>query len=669
MNFFKIKQLPFWFYPVKLIFALYVLGILVFTLLRLLFFVIYFNQISQISEHAFWEILAAFFMGWRFDTVVSMYLLAVPTVFLFFTFPFHKLRNFILTFVIYFVGIVYPITFLVSFADIPYFGQFGCRFNTMAFAWIDNPRFVIGMIFGEIRYWIYILPLTMLIFGWVRIIKLIIRINRQKMSVFQTQKFSFFVSSIYFFTMLVAFSIMFLGMRGRVEKKSPIRIGTAFISNYNFINQLGLNPSFTLLRSWLDDLQAENKPLSLMDDKEALLFMKRELGISNSISNESPIARKILDTAISPRPNVVMVIMEAMSASKMKKYGNPEDLTPNLEKLAPHALFFNNIYSAGIHTYNGIYSSLYSFPSLLKKHTMNEFPTPIYTGLPGILKQNGYTNTFILTHDDQFDNMAGFLKANHYDKIVSQKNYPFKEVLSTLGVPDHYMFKYAIENTINENVKEPFFATFMTGSDHGPHIIPKNIAFKSNHSDILVSIIEYADWSIGYFLDLARKQPWFENTIFVFVADHGYSGTSPYEVSMDYHHIPFIIYSPKYIPHGREYNQVGLQVDVAQTVLGFLKLSYINSTQGINLLENNRKYAVFSSDDKIGCLNDSLLSIIHPDGSQKMYFYKQKSMEDVCAKYKDIADDMKKYAYAYIQSTQWLIQNHYSSSGLNKKGF
>lgn len=662
----KCVKMPSWMFPMRLIFCFYLLGIVVYTLLRILFFAIYFHQTKQIGGNVLAEVLAAFFMGWRFDTVVSMYLLALPTVFLFFTYPFSKIRKRATLYAIRFIGIVYPVTFLVSFADIPYYGQFGSRFSTMAFAWMDNPKFVIGMILGEFRYWLYIIPLLTILFLWIKIIGVCLKKIKIRLDNQNPFRFTMKISVSYFFTFLLLLLVMFIGMRGRIEKKSPIRIGTAFISNYNFINQLGLNPSFTLLRSWLDDLNTENLSLSLINDQQALTLMKSELKIEKTIPNESPIARVQTDSLEAKHPNVVLVIMEAMSASKMKKYGSEYDLTPNLENLAPHAYFFNSIYSAGIHTNNGIFSTLYSFPALLKKHPMNEFPTPIYTGLPGIMKDKGYENTFILTHDDQFDNMAGFLKANHYDNIVSQRDYPSTEVLSTLGVPDHYMFEYAIKNVFNRNKKKPFFVTFMTGSDHGPHIIPKNISFKPKNSDILLSIVEYADWSIGHFLELARKESWFDNTIFIFVADHGYSGHSPYEVSLDYHHIPFIIYSPKYIPEGKEFNQIGLQVDVAQTVLGFLNQSYTNSTMGINLLKERRKYAVFSTDDKIGCLNDSLFSIIHPDGSQKMYYYTQKSMVDVSSKYKEIAEDMKKYAYSYIQASQWLIQNHFTSSGTKK---
>ncbi len=652
--------------PFLFIAKLYLLGIFFFTLFRLLFFGIYFSQINQIESHQLTTILSAFFMGWRFDTVISMYILAIPTLFVFFGFPFLRIRKFIVQFSIYFVAVTYSIAFLVSIADIPYYGQFGSRFSTMAFAWLDNPTFVFGMILGEYRYWLFSIPLILSQFFWLKFLFRIKKSYYFQIGIEHVRKITAQTYLIYFSFVIMSMAVMFLGMRGRIEKKSPIRIGTAFTSNYNFPNQLGLNPNFTLLRSWLDDINSENKPLTLMDDQKAIALIQKELKVITPILNESPIARQVLDANKSSRPNVVLVIMESMSAQKMKKYGNELDLTPNLERLAPHAYFFNNIYTAGIHTYNGIFSTLYSFPALLKKHPMNQFPIPEYTGLPGILKKSGYHNTFFLTHDDQFDNMGGFLTANHFDKVVSQKDYPSKEVVSTLGVPDHFMFEFAVKKELLNDKKVPFFAAFMTSSDHGPYIVPKNIDFKPKSTELRTAIVEYADWAIGHFLEIAKKESWFENTIFVFVADHGYAGSSPYEISLDYHHTPFIIYSPKYIPEGKEFNQVGLQVDVASTVLGFLHINFINSTPGMDIIKDTRKYAVFSSDDKIGCLNDSLFSIIQADGTQKMFLYKTKSMEDVSKKYKSIADDMKSYAYAYIQSSQWLIMNNFTQSGLKK---
>jgi phosphoglycerol transferase MdoB-like AlkP superfamily enzyme len=264
--------------------------------------------------------------------------------------------------------------------------------------------------------------------------------------------------------------------------------------------------------------------------------------------------------------------------------------------------------------------------------------------------------------------MGGFLKANHFDEIISEKDYPSKEVLSTLGVPDHFMFEYALkEISKKQSSKTPFFAAFMTGSDHGPYIIPKNISFKPKTSDTKTAIVEYTDWSIGHLIELAKKEPWFSNTIFVFIADHGFSGSSSYEISLDYHHSPFIIYSPKYIPVGKEFNQIGLQIDVSPTVLSFMHLNYLNNTMGIDLLKDKREFATFSSDDKIGCLNDSLYAIIRTDGTMTMFLYKAKNTENVFDKYPELAKKMKNFSYSFLQASQWLIKNKFASQAVLKK--
>ncbi|NIW79842.1 MAG: sulfatase-like hydrolase/transferase, partial [Calditrichae bacterium] len=93
------------------------------------------------------------------------------------------------------------------------------------------------------------------------------------------------------------------------------------------------------------------------------------LNIPESASYQSPIARKI-EPVESPRyENVILVLMENMSAGKMGIFGNPAHLTPHLDSLATHqSYFFNNFYSSGIHTFTGIYSTLFGFPPLLSKH-------------------------------------------------------------------------------------------------------------------------------------------------------------------------------------------------------------------------------------------------------------------------------------------------------------
>jgi phosphoglycerol transferase MdoB-like AlkP superfamily enzyme len=128
-----------------------------------------------------------------------------------------------------------------------------------------------------------------------------------------------------------------------------------------------------------------------------------------------------------------------------------------------------------------------------------------FDGLSTILKSHNYTNLFFTTHDGQFDNYAGFLYNNNFHKIYDIKDYPTSEVVSDMGVPDDFMFRFSIP-IYNELFQKntPFFSVMFTGSDHLPYNIPSY--FKPKNSHIKEQIVEYADWSLRQFMEEAKKQ-------------------------------------------------------------------------------------------------------------------------------------------------------------------
>ncbi len=118
--------------------------------------------------------------------------------------------------------------------------------------------------------------------------------------------------------------------------------------------------------------------------------------------------------------------------------------------------------------------------------------------------------------------------------------------MSTLGVPDDYMFEFSTPK-LNDLFRDgkPFFAAYMTASDHGPLIIPEDVPFHPRSNDMQHQIVEYADWPIEQFIKLASHQEWFRNTIFVFIADHGsVTENNIYDMPLSYHHTLLIIYAP-----------------------------------------------------------------------------------------------------------------------------
>jgi phosphoglycerol transferase MdoB-like AlkP superfamily enzyme len=220
-----------------------------------------------------------------------------------------------------------------------------------------------------------------------------------------------------------------------------------------------------------------------------------------------------------------------------------------------------------------------------------------------------------------------------------------------LGVPDDYMFRFAIP-LLNDlaKTKKPFLSVFMTASDHGPYYIPEY--FKPSAKDIKEQIVQYADWSLKQFMQQAAKQHWYENTVFVFIADHGALTATPYDLSLDYHHTPLLFFSPSgQISKGTN-NQLGSQLDVFPTLMGLLNRSYLNNTLGIDLVSENRPYILLNDDDKIGVLDSDYLLIMKPGEPSKLYQYISLDRTNYARTYPDKVKDMETYAKSQMQVFQ-----------------
>jgi len=602
-----------------------------------------FDRIDE-KEVAILTIFKSFIMGVRFDIVISGYILILPTlIFLTLELIGFKSKS-IKQFFFYWIYILFTIAFTVSTADIPYFNQFYDRFSVGAFEWMESYKIVISMIFQEPKYFLFIIPFILLEIVFYILLKKIFEQENE------TQKINFFLNT---FVSLIFLAIVFLGIRGRIEEKSPIRIGTAYFSNNSFLNKLGLNPSFTLIRSYLDSKDKDNRVVKFMDDKLAIEMVQKNLGITKTQYN-SPIAREVQpDTLLSAQPNVVLIIMESMSAAKMKRHGSTEELTPFLDSLSHNSIYFENIYTAGKHTFNGIFSTLFSFPALYRQHSMKT--SNQYDGISTSLLKNGYSTTYFTTHDSQFDNIEGFLRSNNFQNVISQSDYPASEVKTTLGVPDDFMFRFSIPkiNELSER-ENPFFVTFMTTSDHSPFYVPEY--FQPKAKAIESQIVQYADWSLQQFIQLASKEAWFNNTIFVFVADHGAAIDAKYDISLNYFHTPLIIYAPEIFKGNQVHQKIGSQIDVYPTVMGLIKQKYVNNTLGIDLLNEERKFTIINDDDKVGILDTDYLCIMKNNGAKlELYKYKEQDKSNYFDQEQEKALEMADYAKSNMQVHQIMI--------------
>jgi phosphoglycerol transferase MdoB-like AlkP superfamily enzyme len=631
---------------IRILFKTYLLGTAVFLLFRLILFYQNLDRLNAAGEETTSNILFAFIMGLRFDLVIAGYIMILPALILSVTYALPQRTAWIYGFIFYYILLLFSIAFFICAADVPYFRQFASRLDVSAFQWTNSPLFVAKMVLEEPRYWLFIIPYL----GIEIIFYYLLRKIYYPIPAYQRRSPGRLTA--YVLVSVLALGLIFLGIRGRIEKKSPIRVGTAYFSNNAFLNQLGLNPTFTLIRSWLDAMDETNNEVKLLDDATALRQVQQYLGIS-APDPQCPLARRVQPR--DPRNlNVVLVIMESMSAAKMSRYGNPDHLTPFLDSIAQHGYVFDNIYSAGIHTFNGIYGTLFSYPALFRQHPMNGIDMLHYNGISSVLKQHGYATAYFTTHDGQFDNVEGFLHRNDFDQVITQANYPPEKVRSALGVPDDYMFEFSmplLDQMAWGNKK--FLAAFMTASDHGPYIVPEY--FAPRQKELQKQVVEFADWSLQKLVSEASKHSWFDSTVFVFVADHGAVMGDIYELPLNYHHSPFIVFAPKIL--GQEsFDCIGGQIDVFPTIMGVLGLSYTNTTPGIDLLHQQRPYIFVCADDKYGVLSRELLLVVRADGHASLYRYRQNDKTDYAPSLPDSVNTMKAYGAANMQAAQALIK-------------
>ena len=633
---------------IRLIVKLYLLNLLLFLALRFIFY--FFNHSSDTSTVPVIEKLLAFRMGLEFDTAVFCWIAYLPVlIFSISSFFNHKLKI-IVVLGFYSFLVLELIYFFVGVIDIPYFHQFGNHLNNNALLWNESPGFIMGMVFGNFSYWGYLLLYGALAF-------IIIKISQQfyarfKIQITLEQNIKWGYSLLLFIFISAAVT---LGARGRTSDRSGLHEGLAIVSQNGFVNQVAINPNFTF---WKTVVYNKNKtPYSIPKNiLQQIAYTRSYLGIKTPFA--PTINRQLTDSA-NRKYNFIIVIMESMSVFKMGYY-NGKKLTPNLDNIIKNSVFFSNFFSSGIHTFNGLFSTTTGFPSILAEKSMKSYVKKSFDGLGKQLNERGYETYCYTTHDPHFDNMQGFFKINKFEHFISQYDFDFTQAESSLGVPDHVLLDKLIEVTTNRKNKQPFLAVVMTASDHGPWRIPENIPFKPNGDNQQDNCTLYADWAIGRFMDQAKKLPWYNNTVFLFLGDHGLSMGHTYEMPLAYNHVPLVIHQPNlFLPDTISYPTY--QPDVPATVMGIIGGTYTNNTFGINVLKEKHPFVVFSADDKIGCVDSNGYYYYKTLSNGQSYLRKYKNLdhENYLTKYKGKSDSMEKNMMMIYESANYFIRKDY----------
>ena len=334
--------------------------------------------------------------------------------------------------------------------------------------------------------------------------------------------------------------------------------------------------------------------------------------------------------------NVVLISIESLSADFLKLYGNKDGITPFLDSLSQQSLVFTNLYATGNRTVRGLEALTLCIPptageSIIKRE--NENKNKFTTG--SVFKSKGYTTKFLYGGYSYFDNMKDFFGGNGY-QIVDRDNFKPEEITfaNVWGVCDEDMAKKAISE-MNKDAKtgKPFFHHWMTVSNHRPYTYPDGKIDISPTSKSRNGGVKYTDYALKKFFEMAAKQDWYKNTVFVIVADHCASSAGKTELPMDKYRIPGMIFAPDFIKP-EKFRTVASQIDLMPTLFGLLHFNYDSKFLGQDVFSKNyvpRAYIATYQD--LGFVKDNYLTVISPTKKIKQYQLFQKENKDQVQEY------------------------------------
>lgn len=402
-----------------------------------------------------------------------------------------------------------------------------------------------------------------------------------------------------FMIIVLTLGINFLLIRGGIGT-APNSQSMAFFSNHQILNHASLNTEWNLMSSILASSSVKKNPYRYLDQKQA------DLNVSELYNVEKDTTISFLKTE---KPNVVIFILESFTGDLTKALGNQEGITPTIDTLAKNGVFFSQIYATGNRTDKGLIGSLTGFPTLATGSIVN-WPEKMQK-IPAIsqkLHQKGYSTSFYYGGESEFDNYKAFILGHDYKKLTDKNSFPKKELTSQWGAFDGVVFNRQLSDA--NATKQPFFATILSLTNHEPFDLPVKYKFgEADNIQKFKSTAFYTDSCIGSYLSEAKKQAWYKNTLFVFIADHGHllpNGNHEIHEPQRYH-IPLVFYGDviKDEFRGKNYTQIGSQQDLSATLLAQLNINSKEFKWSKNLLNPyTKQFAYFSWDNGFGFIEN-----------------------------------------------------------------
>ena len=416
--------------------------------------------------------------------------------------------------------------------------------------------------------------------------------------------------------------ICFFGLGGFIFGKIgqfPLRWSDAFTLSDDFKANLALNP----FQSFFSTLSFKNSTYDIKKVKENYPLMASYLRVPLPDSTQLTYERNYSNHyPVKTNPNIVLIICESFSAYKSSMYNNPLNTTPYFNELCKNGVFFDRCFTPAYGTARGVWATITGIPDVESPRTASRNPNAVNQHTI-INNFTGYNNFYFLGGSATWANIRGLLTNNINGlKLYEEENYKAKKI-DVWGISDKNLLLEA--NNVLKQQHKPFFAVIQTADNHRPYTIPdedkaafkmlsfstdslKRFGFESNEE---MNAFRFTDFCYRQFIEAAKKEKYFDNTIFVFVGDHGirYSGSLNYfpksyvEQGLTCEHVPLLFYAPQLLLPQRIHD-VCSQVDILPSVASLAKMPYRNNTFGRDLFDTALQYKSYLRQDKLAFIID-----------------------------------------------------------------
>lgn len=547
------------------------IGLCISTISRIILFFVFKERVEEAQNY-----LQIFSIGLRFDLILLCYIAVLPTV-LITLLPDSFLQKINKFFNFYFILFLF-LLLVMELATLDFIKQYDTRPNRLFLDYLIYPKEVVGTL---LKSYLPSLIIT------------IILLNSALYFAFKYGKKLFYTAAGSYKNKLLLFPLvaflLFFGARSSLTSKRPINASNAIFCSDQMTNSLGLNSFYTVaFAAYSLKDEGDVKKYGRMDELEAYSRVKKYMDVTEFINNEIPFLHKVQPDAAQPKYNVVVFLQESLGAEYVGCL-NGLPLTPELDKLSKEGLLFTNLYCTGTRSVRGIEQVVSGFlPNPSESAVKLGGAQQGFFTLAEVFGKQNYDTSFIYGGLSNFDNMASFFNGNGFKNIIDEsdfdsdgKKYAFK---GTWGYSDEDLATKANEY-FKSLAGKSFFSLMFSTSNHEPFEFPDGrIQLYDKKKNTVNNAMKYADFSIGKFFELAKKEAYFKNTIFVVIADHNTRTYGKNLVPVNKFHIPALIIAPNVIK-GSTYDNLASQMDIPSTVLALSGITTNSTMPGRNLMK------------------------------------------------------------------------------------